>query len=488
MKVSAFASLIVGFATSVAAFAAAPRPANVLFIMTDQQSADALSCRMGDRWLRTPALDSLAARGTFFTRAYTANPLCMPARNSIFTGRYPHETGVTDNTRATLDAAKFVNMGTYLRRAGYRTAYFGKWHLAFDEARKETHGFELLESGHLDSESADRAVAFLSQKHDQPFALVVSFINPHNVCELARDQPLNNGAIGEPPPVAQRPPVPANLAPPTNEPDSMTRMRVGYHSNPQFPVAGFTPERWQALRWGYYRLIEKVDAQIGRVLAALRKAGAEDDTLVIFTTDHGECAGAHGFNQKTVFYEEAARVPLIVSLPGQRTARTSDKFAHTGVDLLPTVLDFAGVSQPANLPGRSLRALAKGEAVASWRDEIVVQNNMTQAGLVDGSVPMTEGRMLRTDRFKYCVYAYGDRRESLIDLQADPGEMKDLAREPAYRKVLLEHRERLRTFAAEHGDAVVATMLADDVGPRPFPTVASPKNLRAMEKALKKGE
>ena len=127
------------------AFGAQP---NVIYIMTDQQSADALSCRMGERYLKTPALDSLAARGTFFTRAYTPKPLCMPARNSIFTGRYPHETGVTDNAEMNsgfaLNAAEFPTMGTYFRQAGYQTAYFGKWHLCYDPQKPETHGFEIL--------------------------------------------------------------------------------------------------------------------------------------------------------------------------------------------------------------------------------------------------------------------------------------------------------------------------------------------------------
>ncbi len=446
--------------------------------MTDQQSADALSCRMGDRWLKTPALDALAARGTFFSRAYAANPLCMPARASIFTGRYPHETGVTDNTKATLDPTEFVNMGTYLQRAGYRTAYFGKWHLAYVEKATATHGWETLSTGHLDAENADLAVQFLAKKQDRPFALMVSFLNPHNVCQLARDQELDNGAIGEPPPVALRPPPPANLAPPRNEPDSMIRMRAGYHANPMFPVGGFSPERWQTLRWGYYRLIEKVDAEIGRVLAALHRAGLEDNTLVIFCADHGECAGAHGLNQKTVFYEESARVPMIVSLPGQRVARVSDRFVNVGLDVLPTMLELAGAKIPSKLRGLSLRAPAAGEAVPAWRDHVVVENNMSQAGVVGDSVPMTEGRMIRTDRYKYCVYAYGEHRESLVDLQKDPGEMTDLARDPAYRDVVLEYRERLRQAAHENGDALVATILADDVKPRPFPKVAKPKKVR----------
>jgi arylsulfatase A-like enzyme len=461
-----------------AACAAQP---NIVFIMTDQHSADALSCRMGDRYLKTPALDRLAARGTFFSRAYTPNPLCMPARNSIFTGRYPHETGITDNTKTTLDAAEFVTMGTHFRQAGYRTAYYGKWHLAFDEGAPKTHGFETLETGHIDAENAALATKFLERKHDKPFLLVVSFLNPHNVCELARGQDLNNGPIGEPPPVAQRPPPPANLAPPRDEPDTMARIRAGYHANPQFPVGGFSPPMWQALRWGYYRLIEKVDAEIGRVLDTLKAAGLEENTLIVFTADHGECAGAHGFNQKTVFNEESARVPFIISFPGQRAGRVSEKFINTGTDILPTMLDFAGLAKPSRLPGASLRLLALGEPVAAWRDAVVVQNNMSQTFPVDGNVPTTEGRMIRTDRFKYCVYVHGQNRESLVDLQNDPGEMKNLARDPAHRETLLAMRERLRKWGVENRDPLVAEMLADDVKPREFAIVKTPKNAARAE-------
>jgi arylsulfatase A-like enzyme len=463
-------------------FARSPAaPPNIVFIMTDQHSADALSCRMGDRYLKTPALDRLAARGTFFSRAYTPNPLCMPARNSIFTGRYPHETGITDNTKTTLNASEFVTMGTYFLQAGYQTAYFGKWHLAYNEGATKTHGFETLETGHIDAENAALATKFLGRKHEKPFLLVVSFLNPHNVCELARDQQLNNGPIGEPPPVAQRPPAPANLAPPQNEPDTMARIRAGYHANPAFPVGNFSPERWQALRWGYYRLIEKVDAEIGKVLDALKAAGLEENTLIVFTADHGECAGAHGFNQKTVFYEESARVPFIVSAPGQRVGRVSEKFTNTGTDILPTMLDFASLAKPAKLSGASLRSLAQGQPVAPWRDDVVVQNNMSQTFAVEGNVPTTEGRMLRTDRYKYCVYVHGQNRESLVDLEKDPGEMTNLARDPAHRDTLLAMRERLRKWGVANGDSLVVEMLADDVKPREFAVVKTPKNAARSE-------
>jgi choline-sulfatase len=467
-------------ATLLATVVSAASP-NIVFIMTDQHSADALSCRMGDRYLKTPALDSLAARGTLFTKAYTPNPLCMPARNSIFTGRYPHETGITDNTKVTLDATEFVTMGTHFLRAGYQTAYFGKWHLAYDEGATRTHGFETLDTGHIDADSAAKASAFLARKHEKPFLLVVSFLNPHNVCELARGQELNNGPIGNPPSAEKLPPAPANLVPARNEPDTMTQIRAGYHANPQFPVGNFNPKMWQALRWGYYRLIEKVDAEIGKVLASLKAAGLEENTLIVFTADHGECAGAHGFNQKTVFYEESARVPLMVSVPGQRVGRVSEKLINTGTDLLPTMLDFAGVPRPAKLSGASLRPLALGQPVPAWRDDVVVQNNMSQTFPVAGNVPTTEGRMIRTDRYKYCVYVHGQNRESLVDLEKDPGEMHNLARDPAQRETLLAMRERLRRWGVENRDPLVAEMLADDVKPREFAVVKTPKNAARSE-------
>ena len=481
--------VILAFAFWLAAFPCHARGAerpNVLLIMTDQQFGDAMSCRMGERYLRTPAMDSLAQRGMVFTRAYSANPLCMPLRNSLFTGRYPHETGVTSNDYRPLDPAEFVCMGTYFRRAGYETAYFGKWHLCFDQKDTSAHGFEQLVTKSKtkdgpDAAAAAGAVEFLSRKHEKPFLLVASFLNPHNICEYARmlgglpGQVLNCGDVGDPPPPDQWPPAPANLAPPQNEPDGMTMMRRGYHASRLFPVGNFTVDDWRRDRWAYYRMIEKVDAEIGKVLAALRQAGLEDNTLVVFTSDHGDCAGAHGFNQKTVFYEESVRVPLIVTFKNKTAVGLSDKLVNTGIDILPTMLDFAGLGVPEKLPGRSLRPLALGQPVAAWRDHVVVENHMVQAGPVGDLTPTMEGRMARTERYKYCVYNRGRQRESLVDLEADPGETKDLATDSRYRDVLASHRELLKRFGREMNDPLVGELLADPGKPMPFVTAGQKK-------------
>ena len=458
---------------------------NVLFIITDQQSADVMSCRMGKQYVDTPAMDALAANGMLFTRAYSSNPLCMPLRNSLFTGRYPHETGVTMNAapKGGSLAPEFVCMGTYFRQAGYDTAYSGKWHLCLREKDPATHGFRILdnktklaspETGNHDARVSHAAAAFIKQKHDRPFLLVVSLLNPHNICEWARrgagrEQHLSCGEIGNPPPVDQLPPAPANLAPPKNEPDGITLIRRAYQvEDGPFPVANFTTEDWRRQRWGYHRMVERVDGEIAKVMDALRQAGAVDNTLVIFTSDHGDCVGAHRFNQKTVFYDESVRVPLIVSWPGRTPLATCDKLVNTGIDILPTMMECAGIDQPDALPGRSVLPLALGKPEASWRDHLVAGNNLAQAGIVDGIRPAMQGRMVRTDRYKYCIYEHGVRRESLVDMIDDPGETTDLAAAPEFHDVIKHHRELLAQFGRQHNDSLVARLLADDVKPAPF--------------------
>ena len=468
--------------TSFQGVEAAGRP-NLLFIMTDQQFAEAMSCRMGDRWVRTPAMDGLAARGMLFSRAYSANPLCMPSRNSIFTGRYPHQTGVTRNDPPSggRSPADFKQLGAYFHDAGYAAGYSGKWHLTVSAKNTAAHGFEMLKGlgDNTDAQVTDGALRFLARNKEKPFLLVASYLNPHNICEWARrlsgrKQALSCGEIGEPPAADLLPPPPANLELPAGEPDGMTLIRRAYQvPNGPFPVSEYTSDDWRRHRWGYYRMIEKVDGEIGRLLAAVRAAGLESNTVVVFTSDHGECAGAHRFNQKTVLYEESARVPLIVSWPGHTPAGTCDRLINTGVDILPTLLQAAGLPVPAELPGLSLWPLALGGSASAWRDHVVVENDMCQTGQVDGFKPEMQGRMVRTDRFKYCLYSHGERRESLVDLQADPQEMKNLAADPAHRDELLRHRQLLAEFARSQQDAQAESMLAGGVPSRPFRAAAA---------------
>jgi choline-sulfatase len=433
---------------SAAALKAAPSRPNLLFIMTDQQFADAMSCRMGEEYIRTSHMDSLADNGTLFKRAYCANPLCVPSRTSTFTGRYPAETGIQTNDKASLDVRRFPLMGTIFKRSGYATGYFGKWHIPVPIERTDLHGFDAMPRRKLDAHTADAAAAFIKTKRAQPFLAVASFLNPHNICQWPRGEALSEGDVGTPPPADRCPPRRANFAPPKNETDIMLLMRRSYQASRMFPVGGFGEKQWREYIWAYYRMIELVDALVGRVVSAVREAGLEDSTLIVFTSDHGDMMGAHGWNQKTVFYDESARVPLVISGKGITKRGTSDRLAHTGVDLLPTLCDYAGIAVPQELPGVSLR-----DGVRDTRQCVVVSNRMVQGEPVDGRAPRPDGRMVRSRRYKYCVYSEGERRESLVDMEKDPGETVNLAEEPRLSGTLEGHRRLLAEWARTTGDS-----------------------------------
>ena len=435
---------------------------NILFIMTDQQFADIMSCRMGKKYINTPAMDSLAKDGMLFTDAYTANPLCMPARNSIFTGRYPHETGCQKNGGGKFDPAEFPSMGTYFKNAGYETGYVGKWHLWYSSKDKQSHGFDMTAvlhgRGH-DDEIPAPAIDFMKTERTKPFLLVVSLSNPHDVCQLARHQKLPSGPIPPLPPVDQRPPMKSNHQPPINESDAMTLMRKSYHNTTAFPVGDYDEDKWRRLSWGYYRLVEKVDALIGKVLDGLKESGQQNNTFIVFTSDHGDCHGAHRFNQKTVFYEESTRIPFILSYKNVIARGTSDVLVNIGVDILPTMLDFANIDQPKNLPGRSLKIIALGKQPKQWRGYVVVQNFMTQGGPVDDKTPKVKGRMVRSKSHKYCIYDHGKQRQELFDMKNDRLETENLTAKPECKDILKQHREFLRAFAEKYKDATALAML-----------------------------
>jgi arylsulfatase A-like enzyme len=413
---------------------------------------------MGPTFLKTPAMDGLAAHGMFFSQAYTANPLCIPARTAMLTGQCPHVTGLQTNDNAASLAGRFATLGTLLRDSGYDTAYFGKWHVPFPRQDVAAHGFAALDANRNDGIDADipsLADAFIRKPRTAPFLLVTSFVNPHNICEWARGEELKNGPVGDPPPPDRCPPAVKNLQVMQDEPDVLPLIRRSYQSNRLFPVGGFDEKKWRQYRWAYFRMIEMVDAHVGRVLQALRDAGRYDDTLIIFTSDHGDCQGAHGWNQKTVLFDQSVRVPLIVKPPGATKAGTSDRLVNVGLDLLPTLCSYAGAAAPAGLAGASLQPLVGGDPSAPGRPYVVVENKMVQGDPIDGVKPEPGGRMVRSRRYQYCAYDLGTHRESLVDMDADPGELVNLARAASHRQALDEHRRHLAEWCRQTRDPFV---------------------------------
>ena len=219
-------------------------------------------------------------------------------------------------------------------------------------------------------------IAFLNLKRDKPFLLVASLTGPHDICEMVSGQKIPGGPIGEFPDAEDCPPVPVNVAPPIDETDSMSLMRKSYQATTMTPIAHFNNDKWRQMRWGYYQLIERSDREIGKVLAALKESGLEENTLVIFTADHGDCTGAHSFAQKTVFYDESARIPLILSFPGKVSPSVTRKLVNVGVDTFPTMLDFAGLEISTSFKGRSVRLVCENPNLSNWREYVVVSNHM----------------------------------------------------------------------------------------------------------------
>jgi choline-sulfatase len=193
--------------------------------------------------------------------------------------------------------------------------------------------------------------------------------------------------------------------------------------------------------------------------------------LVIFTADHGDCTGAHGFAQKTVFYDESARVPFILSFPGKVPPETTRKLVNVGIDTLPTMMDFAGLKIPSQFKGRSLKPVCENPDLANWRDYVVVSNHMVQGAVPEGGtiVPESRGRMIRTDDYKYAVYDIGKHRESLVDMRNDPHEMHNVDRNPEQNGTLEKHRSILRKYAAETGDTEAIDILERTTGSIQYP-------------------
>ena len=440
---------------------------HILWIMTDQQPFDSLSCA-GNPHLHTPAMDSLAAAGVRFELTYCTNPICVPSRTTMMTGRMSHETGVMFNTN--YFQLYHESLGTRMKAAGYETAYIGKWHIPVDSSDSRWTGFDLMMEGTYefnDCHFAEPVSEFLRRKHEKPFFMVASFVNPHDICEYARklaggfpekQTELWNGPIPEPPPADQMPPLPDNFEIPENEPDIIREHQSWIRS--AYPSKGWSDAQWREYRWALNRMTERVDSEIAKILDTLRAEGLDRNTLVVLVSDHGDGNAAHRWNQKTLLYEEPARVPLIISGPGVAVPGRTDRthLVSSGLDLFPTFCDYAEIDPPKGLSGLSLRPLLEGRA-AGWRDEVTSECSLHRRF---GQGTGIEGRMLRTQQYKYIVYSAGRLREQLFDLHSDPGEMNNLAVLPQYKPVLDEHRRRLAERIGRTGDYFVVPFVSSD--------------------------
>jgi len=414
---------------------------NILFIITDQQFADFMSCA-GSRWLKTPGMDSIAKRGVRFTNAYVNLPVCLPQRYSMFTGRLP-----CTRRQADADNKPLISLGNQAKQAGYDTAFFGKWHIqdkTFERGDVKYSGFDINKGG-IDKESTDNAIEYLSGKKSKPFFAVVSYYNPHDICEWGRKKAgwtkritMRNGEVDVNPPLEKCPPLPDNYEINSDEAEAVTERRK-IVSKPQRMAMNFTKDDWRQYRWAYNRLVELADKQMSRLLKGLDDNGLSKNTVIIFTSDHGDGFGAHRWHQKSILYEESCRVPFIISCPGKaRKNETDERLISVGIDMMATVSDIVGVDMPEGpYYGKSALPFVLDAKSTAPTHEYVV----TEAGVTSNSGEKYEGRAIRTRKFKYHVWSKGKHREQLFDMINDAGETRNLAGDPAYASQLKGHRE-----------------------------------------------
>lgn len=442
----------------------ADRP-NVVLLLADQHRADALGCA-GDRLVQTPNIDRLAAEGVRFENAFCTSPLCMPSRASFTTGMYAHNHGVLHNTTGNL-LPYFPTFMRGLQHAGYHTGAIGKLHYflhdgisdmdelaqrtrayGFDEVLEpegkqvsefhrgswtrylSEHGLEethredyrrrrtewpswysgaspLGEEHHEDAYIGRLSVEWLERcSTERPFFFLASWVGPH----LPWDAPGRYATMYDPDDFA--PPVPDDMsAAPT----------IVRHHVDKYQMARASPHDVAAMRASYYGLISHIDEYVGRIVATLDRRGLLDNTVVVYFSDHGEMLGEHQLIQKSVFYEEAIRVPLIVRYPARFSPGVARSLVEL-VDLPATLLELGGTTPYSACEGRSLVPLLHDPAATpvGWRD--VVHSELVGE------------QMVRTERHKY-VYRADEPRQELFDLVEDPRELRNLSGDAAVRSI-----------------------------------------------------
>jgi choline-sulfatase len=442
---------------------------NILVITTDQQAAIALGCT-GNPHLKTPAMDRIARQGVRFEKAYASDPICVPSRTSYMTGTMPHENGVDYNgDHVPFAHRRFPIPACEFREAGYDTGYFGKWHVPADIHDQDWSGFNTLgaiRDNRVDSDIVAPCLEFINKEREAPFLAFASFVNPHDICEFARilsDIPdeLKNGPIPDLPPEDELPPLPANWRAPVAEPEVVRNHYNLETTGKVYPTrtwGGADDIRWRQYLWAYYRMVELVDRHIGELLDGLEASGMAEDTLIVFTSDHGDGMARHQWNQKTIFYDEVARVPFIIARPGRARSCeiNTEHLVNLGTDLFPTILDAAGIPKPERLSGLSALPAALGRTDAPAHGFIVSENNLQPAWEKRGEV---SGRMIRTSRYKYVCYSDGEYPEQLFDMETDPLETRSLVDDPGYAKVLAAHRGHLQDYIRATGDSFTAKTL-----------------------------
>lgn len=437
------------------ALMAQPRPKkrNVIFILTDDHRYDAMGFLKGQEWLETPQLDRLAREGVHFKNAFVTTALCSPSRASILTGTYAHKHRIVDNNTPIPAGTTFFP--AHLQKAGYKTGFFGKWHMGAetDEPKPgfdqwvsfrgqgtyppspngiNINGKKVPQKGYITDELTGYALDWLrTLPKDQPYFMYLSHKAVHSEFIPAerhkgrfKDKtfvyPPTMAATGE---MAQNRPMWVQ-----NQRNSWHGVEFPYHS--KLDIA----EYYKA----YAETLLAVDESVGALLDELKKRGELDSTLVIYMGDNGFAFGEHGLIDKRTAYEESMRVPMLARCPELFAGGRVVKEVVANLDIMPTVLKVAGASVPQGLDGQNWLPLAQGREVPSWRKELLYEYYWER------NFPQTPTmHALRGDRYKFIRYQGIWDVDELYDMQEDPLESRNLIHDPRHQETIKAMRERL---------------------------------------------
>ena len=478
LTISLLLALTVG--GSVTVVAAPPRP-NLLFILTDEQRHDTLRA-YGNDAIQTPHLDRLAGEGVVFKRAYVSQPVCSPARSTILTGLWPHQSGVTMNNISLRKETR--TLPELLDDPLYRSVFMGKWHLGseleaqhgFDDwvsiedgytlqtPEKSTYHHWLIERGHtpdtrhgtFSREFSNRLplehskTTFLEQRVDEfleknrkhPFVLYVSFLHPHTP---------NFGPLD-----SLYSPDDVQLAPTINAPlgnDAPRRYQLMRAARKEL-----TRAQWKEEIARYWGLVTQVDRSVGAILEKLKELDLEETTIVAFTSEHGKQMGEHGLWYKGVMYEASSRVPWLIKAPGIAPGVVEPAVSH--IDLVPTLLDLMGRPAVPSLPGRSLVPLMQGEATKA-RDVFLQWHPHRLRSVPDGTATVSKEEIERVlgESTRTIVTQQGWKlslsdvdRAQLFHLETDPHETRNLFSTQKHEREVANLSRRISAWQKAVGD------------------------------------
>jgi N-acetylglucosamine-6-sulfatase len=451
--------------------AAAPpdRRPNVVFILTDDQRWDTLSCA-GHPFLKTPHCDRLAAEGARFSNAFVTTSLCSPSRASLLSGLYGHTHGVLDNF--TDYPTRLTSFPMRLHEEGYETAYVGKWHMGEDNDEKRpgfdywvshkgqgqyfgttfnVNGQRVVKPGYYTHEVAGMAVEWLRRPREKPFLLILGHKAPHTpytpepkYANLYDDVDIQ---------------YPRSALALEGKPD-WVKQRIATWHGIYGPLYGFRknfpdtrPEGvkdFARFVRSYAATIKSIDDSVGRVYEALKDMGELDNTVVIFASDNGMFLGEHGMTDKRTMHEESIRMPLLVRYPKRIKPGTVVDRMVLNIDLAPSVLEICRAAPLKNIHGASWAPLLGGDA-RGWRTSWYYEYNYEK------QFPYTPNvRGVRTDEWKYVHYPHGDggpdrHKAELYNLKDDPGELRNLIDDLACRDRREVLRQELRRLMEQAG-------------------------------------